>query len=151
MEQRKSNTNDKGTAQAGERPVRPNTDVVFDGGLSRSSVESSVMEVERRAEVVQLELHVATSGDRGMTSITPTKGIPITKEMVYAAYKKVKSNKGASGIDKESLEDFDAKRSKNLYKIWNRMTSGSYFPMGVREVSIPKGDGKQRKFGYSHG
>ena len=147
MEQRKSNTNAKENAQVGERPMRQNTDVVFDGGLSRSSDEASVMGAERRAEVVQLELDFATSVNRGMTGVTQTKGIPITKEMVYVAYKKVKSNKGASGIDKESLEDFELKRSKNLYKIWNRMTSGSYFPMGVREVSIPKGDGKQRKLG----
>jgi group II intron reverse transcriptase/maturase len=147
MEQRKSHINDKGKAQAGERPVRQNTDVMCDGGLSRSSGEASVMGVERRAEVVQLELDFTTLGNQGMTKPILTKGIPITKQMVYEAYKKVKRNKGAAGIDNESLEDFDRDLAKNLYKIWNRMSSGSYFPMGVREVSIPKADGKQRKLG----
>lgn len=147
MEQRKSHINDKGKAQSGERPVRQNTNVICDGGLSRSSKEASVMGVERRAEVVQLELGFTTLGNQGMTKSVLTKGIPITKQMVYEAYKKVKRNKGAAGIDKESLEDFDRDASKNLYKIWNRMSSGSYFPKGVREVSIPKADGKKRKLG----
>jgi RNA-directed DNA polymerase len=147
MEQRKSHINAKGTAQAGERPVRQNTEVMCDGGLSRSSEEASVMGVERRAEVVQLELDFTTLGNQGMTKPILTKGIPITKQMVYEAYKKVHRNKGAAGIDEESLEDFDLGKAKNLYKIWNRMSSGSYFPMGVREVSIPKADGKKRKLG----
>ena len=147
MEQRKSHINEKGNAQAGERPVRQNTDVMCDGGLSRSSEEASVMGVERRAEVVQLELDFTTLGNQGMTKPILTKGIPITKQMVYEAYKKVKRNKGAAGIDNESLDDFDRNLARKLYKIWNRMSSGSYFPMGVREVSIPKADGKKRKLG----
>ena len=88
MEQRKSHINEKGNAQAGERPVRQNTDVMCDGGLSRSSEEASVMGVERRAEVVQLELDFTTLGNQGMTKPILTKGIPITKQMVYEAYKK---------------------------------------------------------------
>ena len=147
MEQRKSHINDKGKAQAGERPVRQNTDGICDGGLSRSSDEAPVMGVERRAEVVQLELDFTTLGNQGMTNPILTKGIPITKQMVYEAYKKVKRNRGSAGIDNESLEDFDLNLGKNLYKIWNRMSSGSYFPMGVREVSIAKADGKKRKLG----
>ena len=147
MEQRKSHINDKGNEQAGERPVRQNTNVMCDVGLSRSSEEASVMGVERRTEVVQLELDFTTLGNQGMTKPILTKGIPITKQMVYEAYKKVKRNKGAAGIDNESLEDFDRNLAKSLYKIWNRMSSGSYFPMGVREVSIPKADGKKRKLG----
>lgn len=147
MEQRKSHINAKGKAQAGVRPVRQNTDIICDDGLSRSSEEAPVMGVERRTEVVQLEIDFATLGNQGMTKPILTKGIPITKQMVYDAYQKVKRNQGAAGIDNESLSDFDQNLSKNLYKIWNRMSSGSYFPKGVREVSIPKADGKRRKLG----
>ena len=67
--------------------------------------------------------------------------------MVWAAYKKVKANKGSAGVDTVSLEEFDANRSKYLYKLWNRMASGSYFPPPVKEVEIPKKDGEVRKLG----
>lgn len=53
-----------------------------------------------------------------------TKSIPITKEMVREAYKKVKSNKGSAGIDHQTLSEFDNVRSKELYKVWNRLASG---------------------------
>lgn len=76
-----------------------------------------------------------------------TKSIPITKQMVREAYQKVKDNRGGAGVDKVSLEIFQTDLGKNLYRIWNRLTSGSYFPPPVREVLIPKGDGKQRKLG----
>jgi len=76
-----------------------------------------------------------------------TKSLPVTKEMVWEAYKKVKANKGGAGVDGISLEQFELKRNENLYKIWNRMSSGSYFPPPVKEVEIPKKDGKMRKLG----
>ncbi len=76
-----------------------------------------------------------------------TKSLPVTKEMVWEAYKKVKANKGGAGVDGMSLEQFELKRNENLYKIWNRMSSGSYFPPPVKEVEIPKKDGKMRKLG----
>jgi len=60
---------------------------------------------------------------------------------VYEAYKAVKSKRGAAGVDGQSLEDFDKDLKGNLYKIWNRMSSGSYFPPPVLAVSIPKKDG----------
>jgi group II intron reverse transcriptase/maturase len=78
---------------------------------------------------------------------TKSKGVPITKEMVWEAYKKVKSNKGSAGVDKENMAEYEAKRSSNLYKLWNRLASGSYFPQPVREVMIPKANGGQRKLG----
>lgn len=78
---------------------------------------------------------------------TTSKTVPVTKEMVKAAYRKVKSNHGAAGVDKESLEAFQADLSNNLYVIWNRMSSGSYFPKPVRSVSIPKANGKKRVLG----
>ena len=76
-----------------------------------------------------------------------TKSIPISRQEVWTAYKKVRSNKGSAGIDKVSMEEYDANRSKYLYKLWNRMASGSYFPPPVKEVEIPKKDGKVRKLG----
>jgi RNA-directed DNA polymerase len=78
---------------------------------------------------------------------TKLRTVPITTQMVKSAYRKVKSNKGSAGVDKESLEDFQRDLSKNLYKIWNRLSSGSYFPQPVREVVIPKADGGRRKLG----
>ena len=76
-----------------------------------------------------------------------TKSVPVSKEQVWLAYKKVRSNQGSAGIDQVSMEEFDADRSKHLYKLWNRMASGSYFPPPVKEVEILKKDGKVRKLG----
>jgi len=59
----------------------------------------------------------------------------------------VKANQGSAGVDQISMEEFDANRSKHLYKLWNRLASGSYFPPPVKEVEIPKKDGKVRKLG----
>ena len=67
--------------------------------------------------------------------------------MVWEAYKKVKSNKGSSGVDQQTLDDFDKIRSKELYKIWNRLSSGSYYPPDVKRVLIPKQNGKTRPLG----
>jgi len=76
-----------------------------------------------------------------------TKSIPVSRQMVWEAYQKVRSNQGGAGIDALSIQEFDAKRSKYLYKLWNRMASGSYFPPPVKEVEIPKKDGSIRKLG----
>jgi RNA-directed DNA polymerase len=76
-----------------------------------------------------------------------TKSIPISRQMVWEAYQKVRSNKGSAGLDEISMATFDAKRSKYLYKLWNRLASGSYFPPPVKEVEIPKKDGSIRKLG----
>ncbi|WP_061265937.1 hypothetical protein [Leptospira interrogans] len=72
-----------------------------------------------------------------MNRTTETKRFGITKSIVWEAYKRIRANRGAAGIDGESIELFDKNLSKNLYKIWNRMTSGSYFPPSVRQVEIP--------------
>jgi group II intron reverse transcriptase/maturase len=76
-----------------------------------------------------------------------TKSQPVSKLMVWKAYKGVKRNGGSAGIDKQSIAMFDEKQSKNLYKIWNRMSSGSYFPPPVRTVLIPKANGSKRALG----
>lgn len=77
-----------------------------------------------------------------------TKTIPIEYQWVVKAYQKVKQGGKAAGIDGESWKDFEKKGvEKQLYVIWNRMASGSYFPQAVREIEIPKKDGKKRKLG----
>jgi RNA-directed DNA polymerase len=78
---------------------------------------------------------------------TTDKPFKITKKQVYEAYKAVKSNQGAAGVDKESIEQFEANLKGNLYKLWNRMSSGSYLPPPVRAVSIPKKSGGERILG----
>jgi RNA-directed DNA polymerase len=78
---------------------------------------------------------------------TKSVTVPITKQMVKEAYRKVKSNQGSAGVDKESLEAFQADLLPNLYKLWNRLSSGSYFPKPVREVLIPKANGSKRTLG----
>jgi len=67
-----------------------------------------------------------------------TKSFEISKQVVWKAYQRVKANKGAAGIDKESIIDFEQNLKDNLYKLWNRMSSGSYFPSPVKAVEIPK-------------
>lgn len=70
------------------------------------------------------------------------KSFDIPKTLIWEAYQKVKANKGAAGVDAQSLADFAQDEKKNLYKIWNRMSSGSYFPPPVKAVEIPKAGGK---------
>lgn len=74
------------------------------------------------------------------------KSYEISKWDVVKAFELVKANHGAAGVDKISLEDFEKDLQGNLYKIWNRMSSGSYFPPPVRTVEIPKGDGKRDRW-----
>lgn len=76
-----------------------------------------------------------------------TKSQPITKVMVWQAYKEVKANGGSGGIDKMSWEYLAANASTELYKLWNRLTSGCYFPQPVKQVGIPKKDGGTRHLG----
>ena len=75
------------------------------------------------------------------------KSCRIPKQRVWEAYKKVKANQGAAGVDEESIADFEKELKGNLYKIWNRMSSGSYFPPPVLTVAIPKSGGGERKLG----
>jgi group II intron reverse transcriptase/maturase len=82
-----------------------------------------------------------------LASTTRTKPFTIDKWQVYEAYEAVKSNKGAAGVDGQTIEQFEADLKGNLYKIWNRMSSGTYFPPPVRAVSIPKKTGGERILG----
>ena len=75
------------------------------------------------------------------------KPFSISKQVVVEAYKRVKANGGAAGVDAQGIEAFERDLKNNLYKIWNRMSSGTYFPPPVRSVGIPKKDGGERRLG----
>ena len=79
--------------------------------------------------------------------MTETKPFNISKRAVVTAYEKVKANKGTYGVDEQSIEDFEKNLKNNLYKIWNRMSSGCYIPQPVRAVAIPKKSGGTRLLG----
>lgn len=81
------------------------------------------------------------------TSVSDGKPFSISKWDVWEAYQRVRQNKGAPGVDGVSVEDFETDLQSNLYKLWNRMSSGSYFPPPVRAVSIPKANGGARVLG----
>lgn len=76
-----------------------------------------------------------------------TKPFNIPKTLFVEAYKSIKANRGAAGVDSQSLEDFERNLKDNLYKLWNRMSSGSYFPPPVKAVPIPKKSGGERILG----
>lgn len=76
-----------------------------------------------------------------------TKPFKISKQTVKIAFERVKANKGTYGIDEQTIEEFEKDLKNNLYKIWNRMSSGTYFPKPVKAVAIPKKNGKTRILG----
>ena len=120
------------------------TDAEHSGGPPRSSVEVSVMETEQRGRVIQPDLKVNQQWEE---SLEKAKSFEISKQSVWEAWKHVKANRGAAGVDAVSLVDFEGDLKDNLYKIWNRMSSGSYFPPSVKTVAIPKKAGGERVLG----
>jgi RNA-directed DNA polymerase len=121
------------------------TNAAHGDGMTRSSEEASVMEVEQRGHV-----NSACEGKQpsnGRKTHEQAKPFQISKFVVMEAYRKVKANRGAAGVDRESLADFEKDLKNNLYKIWNRMSSGTYFPPPVRMVEIPKKTGGTRALG----
>ena len=102
------------------------------------------MRLEQRGRVKQPS---AQANRQREEPVDAAKPYCISKQQVYEAYLRVKANKGAAGIDDETIEDFESKLKDNLYRIWNRMSSGSYFPPPVKAVEIPKSDGKTRILG----
>ena len=79
--------------------------------------------------------------------MSEAKPFGISKRDVWDAWLQVRANKGAAGVDEETIEGFERDVKNNLYKLWNRMSSGSYFPPPVRTVEIPKSNGGVRKLG----
>jgi RNA-directed DNA polymerase len=84
---------------------------------------------------------------RGMMMEENTKSIPITTGQVWSAYQEVRKHGKSAGVDELTMEEYGQDKSRQLYKVWNRMASGSYFPPAVRRAEIPKADGKKRKLG----
>ena len=81
------------------------------------------------------------------TTLFKGKTQPVSMAQVEEAYKKVKRNGGSGGVDGIEISDYETDKVKNLYKLWNRLASGSYHPSAVRTVEIPKSDGSKRKLG----
>lgn len=75
------------------------------------------------------------------------KPCSISKREGWEAYKRVRGNRGAAGVDEQSIAEFEEDLANNLYTLWNRMASGRYFPAPVRRVEIPKGNGGIRRLG----
>src|SRR5450756_1444099 len=84
---------------------------------------------------------------KGRTSVDKAKPFCISKREVWTAYKRVKANGGAAGVDDQTIAELEKDLSNNLYRLWNWMSSGSYLPPPVRRVDIPKGDGGTRPLG----
>ena len=85
--------------------------------------------------------------DKQKDHMSQAKSFDISKYVTMKAYERVKANKGSEGLDGVTINEFEENLKDNLYKIWNRMSSGTYFPPPVRTVEIPKADGKKRKLG----
>jgi len=79
--------------------------------------------------------------------VDKAKPFDIPKREIWDAFKKVKANQGAAGVDGQTIEEFEADLASGLYKLWNRMSSGSYHPSPVRRVMIPKSGGGERPLG----
>ena len=109
---------------------RESSDTRPRGGLTRSSDEGSVTELEQR-------------GRTGTETVHQQRWTSASDQ----AWRKVRAKGGIGGVDGESIKSFESKLERNLYKLWNRMSSGSYHPKAVLRVEIPKGDGKTRPLG----
>lgn len=100
--------------------------------------------MEQRPRVIQ---RLKLVNQRWEEPIEKAKPYEIPRQAVWQAYKKVRANRGAAGIDDVSIAEFDKGLKDNLYKLWNRMSSGSYFPPPVKAVPIPKKGGGERILG----
>ena len=101
--------------------------------------------MERRGRTVQPKCWV--NCQRQEERIAEAKPFEIPKRQVWEAYRRVKANGGAAGVDARSIAEFEEHLGDNLYKLWNRLSSGSYFPPPVRLCEIPKDDGRKRTLG----
>ncbi len=103
------------------------------------------MALERRGSVIRVVFDYQPR--EWEEFLNATKPFDISKRDVVRAWELVKANKGAAGVDGETIEQFESDLKNNLYKLWNRMSSGSYFPPAVKTVAIPKATGGERKLG----
>src|SRR5438552_15180550 len=134
----------KGQAASGSNREGESTDAERRGGAARSSVEGPVMGLERRGCVVRPWPLANWKREEPVDEAKPFK---IPKREVWEAFKRVKANQGAAGVDGQSIAEFEANLAGNLYKLWNRLSSGSYFPPPVRRADIPNANGRTRPLG----
>ena len=134
-----------GKASSGLNHKGERTNATPRGGALRSSEE--VRESGRSEGGACSEAKFVGPTRNGRSSKDKAKPYCISRQEVLEAYSKVKSNKGAAGIDEQTIADFERDLKNNLYRVWNRMSSGSYFPPPVRTVKIPKAGGGERPLG----
>ena len=134
-----------GEVTSGMNHEDESTEAAPRGGALRSSGE--VRESGRSEGSACSEAKSVRSTRNGRNRKDEAKPFGISRQEVLEAYFKVKSNKGAAGIDEQSIEAFERNLKENLYKVWNRMSSGSYYPPPVRTVMIPKASGGERALG----
>src|SRR4030081_2023314 len=127
----------KRQATSGSNREGESTDAEHRDGAVRSSDEGPVMGLERRGCVVQPRLQANWQREEPVDKVKP---LDIPKREVWEAFKRVKANQGAAGVDGQSIAKFEANLSGNLYKLWNRLSSGSYFSPPVRRGDISKAD-----------
>ena len=106
------------------------------------------MREERRGSVVRSSK--VANPQAGMSNGTSAKPYVIAKRAVWEAYQRVKANRGAAGIDEETIAMFEQSLSKNLYKLWNRMSSGFVFPAAGEAGRNSEGKGRHEKTGNPH-
>src|SRR5215467_783077 len=132
----------RGRAASGGHRERQSTEAGHGGGTARSSGEGPVMGLERRGRADQDHLGANPAGEEpGERSGPEVKPFEISKRLVYEGWEKVRANQGAPGVDAVSIGLFEQHLGDNLYQLWNRMSSGSYFPGPVRGAEIPKDSG----------
>ena len=129
----------------GEVTSGESTNAAPRGGMPRSSDE--VGESRQSEGGMCSEATSVGPTRKGRSLKDEAKPFCISRWEVWEAYLKVKSNQGAAGLDGQTIEEFERDLKKNLYRIWNRMSSGSYFPPPVRTVKIPKANGGERTLG----
>lgn len=134
----------KGEVQAGAPGKGESTDAQHRGGAVCSREEGPVMELDRRDGIARRS---GSDNRQREDLVQSAKPFGISKREVWEAYKKVKANRGAAGVDGQSIEEFERALEGNLYKLWNRVTSGSYHPPAVRRVDISKDGGGTRLLG----
>ena len=141
----------RGSAPGGRNRKALSTVAASAGGPARSSGEALVIGAERRGRLIYWFVRTSNRASPGRRRVSRSgpegKPFQIPKQLVWEAYRRVRANKGAAGVDGESIAGLESGLRDNLCKIWNRMTSGTYFPPPVMAVEIPKSGGGARTLG----
>jgi len=139
-----STVDDKEDIQAGGPREDQSTDAIARDGVTRSSDEARE---SAWSEGVTSCGCVRGSTSDGRSPLLAAKSFDIPKRLVWEAYLKVKANSGAPGVDGQTIDAFEKDLKNNLYRLWNRMSSGTYFPPPVLRVKVPKRSGGERELG----